>query len=148
MTHESGHRPTQRLVPRPVRGAMPDENLFEAADRAEHEATPGDLTSPADDSIDARFEAWIERNPQVLDLFIRLARDWKAAGQTRAGGKMFAEVLRYHSVIEGMQVQRDPEEAFKINNVYVSRLTRLAVQQAPDLEGLFLFRELTSLRSA
>lgn len=146
MARKSGHRPTQRLVARKSEGPH-DEVLWDYLPEVPDPASVPEGPH-RDATIDERFDAWITRNPQVLDLFIRLARDWKAAGQTRAGGKMFAEVLRYHSVIEGTVVARDDQEAFKINNVYVSRLTRLAVQTAPDLDGLFEFRELTSLRSA
>lgn len=127
---------------------MPEEDLWDHLAPPEPPAAEEVRALPEDATIDERFDAWINRNPQILDLFIRLARDWKAAGQTRCGGKMIAEVLRYHSVIEGTVVAHDDQEAFKINNVYVSRLTRLAVQTAPDLAGLFEFRELTSLRSA
>ena len=148
MSRRSSHRPTQRLVPRKAVGPH-DEVLWDYLEPEADEPEPGVPAPPhIAGTIDERFDAWIERNPNVLDLFIRLARDWKAAGQTRAGGKMFAEVLRYHSVIEGAVIARDPDEVFKLNNVYVSRLTRLAVQTAPDLDGLFRFRELTSLRSA
>lgn len=140
MTRRSGHRPAHRLVPRKPAGPMPDTNLWDHVpppDEAAPEARP-----PDEGTIDERFEAWINRNPQVLDLFIQLARDWKAAGQERCGGKMIAEVLRYHSGIRGDQ------DGYKLNNIYVSRLTRRAVETAPDLVGLFEFRELTSLRSA
>lgn len=145
MTRRSGHQPTHRLVRRKPEGPH-DEVLWDylPPEPEPEPARPAAVPEPPhhDASIDERFKAWIDRNPQVLDLFIRLARDWKAAGQTRCGGKMIAEVLRYHSGIAG------DEDGYRLNNVYISRLTRLAVQTAPDLDGLFEFRELISLRSA
>lgn len=141
MSCRSGHRPTRRLVPRKPVGPIPEENLWDYLPPPDDHVDPN-VQPPNDGTIDERFEKWINRNPQVLDLFIQLARDWKAAGQARCGGKMLAEVLRYHSGIRG------DEHGYKLNNVYISRLTRLAVQTAPDLDGLFEFRELTSLRSA
>ena len=133
MTRRSGHRPEQRLVPRKPRGPMPDTDLWAhlpEPDAATHSQPP------ARDSLDERFEAWITRNPQVLENFVRLAREAKDAGRDRIGAKMLAEVLRWRSYIDG------DEGGYKLNNVFVSRLVRLAVDRNPDLDGLFETRKL------
>lgn len=123
-THQSRHRPSHRLVQRPPRGPMPDHDLF---------AEP---TEP--DLIQERFDTWIEQNPRVLADFVDLAREARAAGRARAGAKQICEVLRWRAYL------RADTEGYALNNVFVSRLVRLAVEQNPDLEGLFEMRQLKS----
>lgn len=144
MTQRSGHRPTARLVPRPPRGAMPDEDLFQAADRREAEEETGQPQPPAGPkpvTIQERFDVWIAANPLVLDTFIRLAREAKARGKDRIGAKLLCEVIRWEMWINS-DVPEDDD--FKLNNVYTSRLSRLAVQAAPDIADMFQFRQLKS----
>ena len=140
----SGHTPTSRLVPRQPRQALPDEDLFEHADRMEAEAEHGQPTeppAPKPRTIQERFEVWINANPLVLDTFIRLAREAKARGKTRIGAKLICEVIRWEMSINS-DVPDDDE--FALNNVYVSRLARLAASRAPDIADMFKFRQLKS----
>lgn len=134
MARRSGHRPAERLVPRPARGVMPDQTFWEQLE-AEPVEVPEVLQKRLE-TIDERFEAWLAKNPAVLDNFVRLARQAKAAGRTKIGAKMIAEVLRWDSFIAG------DDDGYKLNNVYVSRLVRRAVEQHPDLVGLFEMRRL------
>lgn len=124
MTTRSGHVPTQRLVARPNRGPMPDTNLFA------HVREP--------ETIDERFEVWIGAHPEVLDDFIELALEARAAGHKRVGAKAICEVLRWRSFI------RRDDDGYKLNNVYVSRLVRRAIDRRPELDGMFEIRKLTS----
>lgn len=138
----SRHAPRERLVPRrPVRGVMPDENMFEQLARLDEQpVAPTLATKPA--TIDERFDIWIAANPEVLEGFVRLAQQAKDAGRTRIGAKLICEVLRWETLIRGDAEVFGDDAGFKLNNVYVSRLARLAVKQHPDLEDLFAFRRL------
>lgn len=138
MTARSGHRPTQRLVSRPSRGVMPEENLFEHQARVDAEQ-PAVTTRP--DKIQERFDIWIANNPQVLRDFIALARAARDRGKTRVGAKLICEVLRWETFING---DEPSDDGFKLNNIYTSRLARLAAQTAPDIAPMFEFRPLTS----
>lgn len=81
--------------------------------------------------LDARFRAWLDDNPHVLDEFVRLAREWKAAGHNRGSAALFAEVLRYQ---RGLTTTGDD---FRINNSWRAPLVREAERVAPDLAGFF-----------
>ena len=90
------------------------------------------------ETLDERFARWIEANPQVLDVFIERAEQYRSQGRRKIGAKRIVEDMRWD---ERLYVNGDP---FKINNVFVSRLARLAVAQRPHLAGFFEFRELQS----
>jgi len=111
---------------------MPDTDLFaHLADDVRSE--------PAKDlSIDGRYQVWLARNPEVLEEFVRLAREAKDRGMERIGAKTIAEVLRWSMFMKG------DVEGFKLNNVYVSRMARQAIAEHPELDGLFELRKLTS----
>ena len=90
----------------------------------------------ADPKADAVFMAFNACNPHVLDLFIRFAREAKAAGRKRIGAKMIAERIRWETTVATLDAD------YKINNNHVSRLARLAMQREPDLAGMFKTRAL------
>lgn len=92
------------------------------------------LVLEATSELDRRFRAWLDENPHVLDEFIRLAREWKAAGHRRGSAALFAEVLRYE---RGLTTTGD---TFKVNNSFRAPLVREVEKAAPDLEGFFAKR--------
>jgi hypothetical protein len=89
-------------------------------------------------SIDERFRQFHEKNPQVLDRLVKLAREAISVGKKRIGAKTLVEVARWHFWLE-----TDGDE-FKINNSFTSRYARLLVETHPEFEGLFETRELRS----
>lgn len=82
------------------------------------------------------FKQFIVENPKVYDEFVRLARQAKRAGMRRTGAKALVEVLRWNVAIK----TNDPD--FKINNTYVSHLSRMAMARERELEGVFEIRRL------
>lgn len=78
------------------------------------------------ETLDDRFDAWLSANPQVLSAFVALARQAPRAG------------LRWEYAIQ------TGGSEFKFDNRFTSRLARVAVDRAPDLAGLFEFRDLRS----
>lgn len=90
------------------------------------------------ESLDTQFERWLAANPHVLDAFISLARQARAAGCQRIGAKLIVERLRWEYLL---QTHNDD---FKLNNNYTSRLARLAADRCPELAAMFEFRELRS----
>lgn len=90
------------------------------------------------ETLDERFARWIEANPAVLEVFIERAEQYRSQGRKKIGAKRIVEDMRWD---ERLWTAGDP---FKINNVFVSRLARLAVSQRPHLAGFFEFRELQS----
>lgn len=81
------------------------------------------------DPNEVAFQRWIRRNRHVVDTFIRLAREWHAAGHDRCGIGMLTERVRWE---HGMRGARD-DAGFKINNNYRSRLARVILTECPDL---------------
>ena len=90
------------------------------------------------ETLDDKFKRWIEANPHVLRVFIRFALEMKRRGRERIGRQLIVERMRWE------WMGKTEEDDFKMNNSYTSRLSRLAVKECPELEGLFEFRELKS----
>lgn len=92
-------------------------------------------------TIQARFWRFHNRNPLVYDALVELARQGKDAGRRQLGMKMLFEVLRWNRIIEGLP---DAYEEYKLCNDYTSRYARLIMESEPDLDGLFVVRDLRS----
>jgi hypothetical protein len=84
------------------------------------------LDSPPSDTIQAHFERWLAENPAVYGLFLRAARELKAAGRRHYGAKALAEWIRHHT---GVVTTGEP---WKINNNYTSRLARKLLEDHPE----------------
>jgi hypothetical protein len=95
--------------------------------------------SRARPSIDERFEDFCQRNPEILQRLIELAREAKRRGYKTYSLKALWEVLRF---------QADPNFAgrYKLSNNYTSRYARLVMETAPDLRGFFETRDLKDER--
>lgn len=94
-------------------------------------ATPAGCTV----SIDARFAAFADSNPEILQTLITLARDAKSRGYKSYSLKALWEVLRYSS-------SPTASEKYKLPNEYTSRYARLVMNVAPDLTGFFVTKKL------
>jgi hypothetical protein len=75
---------------------------------------------------------------EVCDLFVKLAREAKAAHFRRFSADMILHRIRWYFTIEAKRT------GFKANNNWTSTLARWAMKAAPDLEGFFETRVLKS----
>lgn len=87
-----------------------------------------------------RFTAWSafhRDNPQVFEMFLRFARQAKAAGRERFGARLIWERLRWHSSIELRS-----DDPWRLNDHHVGYYSRLAMLLYPDeLGGVFERRD-------
>lgn len=79
--------------------------------------------------LQARFEEFHRRNPQVFEELVRLARGLVERGHQRFGMATLFEVLRWQS----MMATTDPSSSYKLNNSYRSRYARLMKDRHPEL---------------
>jgi hypothetical protein len=87
---------------------------------------------------DAAAAAFLDANPRVYDIIVRLARQAKRAGHTKCGMSMLFEVVRWEVFI----TTHDPSDpGFKINNNYRAWFARFVMACEPDLDGFFDVRE-------
>lgn len=87
----------------------------------------------------ARFDAWRvfhRDNPEIFRLFLRFARDAKAAGRERFGARVIGERIRWY-----VQVETQSRDGFKINDHFWPYYSRLAMLTEPELAGVFETRD-------
>jgi hypothetical protein len=85
-------------------------------------------------TIEQRFMEWFETpvGQEVYTQFVAIARRCVQAGHY-VGAKAIVEYIRFNVFLAADHGQ----EAYKINNVYVAHLARVAMRQHPDLAGCF-----------
>jgi hypothetical protein len=91
-------------------------------------------------TLQERFEAFHAQNPHIYQALVELARDAKAQGHTRVGGKALWERLRWR----GAECHG---RAYRLNNSFVAPLVRRIVANEPDLADLFELRARRRRRS-
>ncbi len=101
---------------------------------------PAIVLAPRTGSLNERFEAWCDANPQLVARFDELALDEVRRGHKRVGAKMLLEVIRFY-------YRRDHAvgDTFGVDNSYGSRLARRAAERYPELRDAF---ETRALRTA
>lgn len=92
----------------------------------------------SEQTIQERFEAWIDRHPDVYAEFKRIAEGLLTRNRRRYGAKAIMEVIRFHRAMSGA----DEQEPFKVNNIYSSRLARKLMEEDTRFIGFFETREL------
>lgn len=92
------------------------------------------------ETIEERFAAFHQANPNVYAALCRLARHAVGRGRKRVGMKMIFEVARWEVFLATTD-----DSAFKLNNNYTSRYARLIMNQEADLREVFETRELHRL---
>lgn len=126
---------------------MPDDvlDIFEQGDKPIPPAPPPPPFVPPKrkPTIDEKFELFHEAHPEVMAEFVRLARAAKSKGHKRIGGKMCAELIRWHFIID-REYDAENERTFALNNVVVSRYVRRIQQEHPELADMFETRKLLS----
>ena len=88
-------------------------------------------------TIQERFEKWAGDNEDIIQLFLKFAREAQDAGHKRYGIKAIVERVRWE-----VQIVKRHDRDFYINNSFTSRLARYLVKRDPQLYGLFEFRTL------
>jgi len=91
------------------------------------------------DTIQAAFEEFDRKHPEVMDELVSLALTAQRHGRHRIGMKHLFEVLRWQRMIRGLP---DNNEDFKLNNNYTSRYARQIMHRHPELRGVFELRGL------
>lgn len=89
-------------------------------------------------SIQAHFEDFHHKNPQVYLWLVRFAREAMRAGRQKVGMSLLYERLRWEVYLSTADHTTD----FKLANNYRSRYSRLIMEQEPDLEGFITTRGL------
>lgn len=90
-------------------------------------------------TIQERFEEWLDTDDGriVWRQFIARARALRDRGWKHYSHKAIIETIRYDR-----DIKVGPENGFKINDHYTSRIARRAMAAYPDLDGFFEVREL------
>jgi len=88
--------------------------------------------------LDRKFWDFHHNNPIVFNKLEKLAADAYKTGRKKIGIGMLFEVLRWYSMFE---VQG---EAYKLNNSYRSRYTRILIDAHPEYRSMFETRRIKS----
>jgi hypothetical protein len=102
--------------------------------------TPPHRLNHKREPIDTRFWRWIAKNPIIVELFLKFAREVRQAGLGRYSISALTERVRWE-----VNIAYSGRDEFKISNDYRSRLARLLMQMDPILEGFFELRPLRSI---
>jgi len=89
-------------------------------------------------SLDARFWAFHEQNPQVFAKLEELASQAFTRGRKKIGIGMIFEVLRWNSHMA------TTGDTYKLNNSYRSRYVRILIDKHPEYKDLFEVRRIHS----
>lgn len=86
----------------------------------------------ADDAtLEERFEAFHEANPQVFRLIVDKALRARRSGVRRWSMNGIFEVIRWETNVQSRG------DGWKLNNSYRALYARLAMEKEPELEGFF-----------
>jgi hypothetical protein len=99
-------------------------------------------TAPVD-PVQAKFEKYHAANPHVYAMFVKYANEVKAAGLEGYSIWAVANRVRWH-----YEFEVDTKDEFKISNNYLSRYSRLIMQNEPELAGFFDTKPLKSEMAA
>ena len=92
--------------------------------------------SGRDATIQERFEAFHQANPEIFCRLRDLALDRKRMGFRRWGVKAAWELLRYYGSTP------DTDEEWALPNDFTSRYSRKLMAEVPELQGFFECREI------
>lgn len=96
---------------------------------------PARANNPDGKDLRAEAAAWIERNPAVIEVFLRMARQKAARGKMFGIGQL-TEVVRWEC--------DDPSkygDDYKINNNHRAYIARHLIALDPSIERYITFRE-------
>ncbi len=104
---------------------------------------PAIVAAPRTGSLNERFDAFCDANPQLVARFDQLALDEVRRGHKRVGAKMLLEVLRWQH-----RAVHSDSDGWRVNNTWGARLARRAAQRHPELRDAFETRALRTRRAA
>ena len=90
------------------------------------------------------FRNWHGKHPEVYELLVRFAREWRRVRGDDAicGMKMLWERVRWEMSIK----KQDGEVwAYKCNNNHTAFYARKIMDENPDLDGIFELRQQTHI---
>lgn len=97
-------------------------------------------------SVEHAARAFHLANPAVLDAVIEIAREAKARGYRTWSINGVFEILRWSRKYTALRMRLGVKDgdSFALNNNFRAFYARLAMREAPDLEGFFVTRKLRS----
>ena len=84
-----------------------------------------------------RWWTFHTEHPEVAAYLLNQARLVLSSGRSEYSIKTLYNVARWH-----FQFERSPKEAYKLNDLYHSRYSRLLMAENDDMAGFFRLREL------
>lgn len=89
------------------------------------------------DTIQARFESFHRRHPEIYNQFESIALGLRNRGYKHYSADAILHVVRWHT-----NMNRTRDNGYKINNNFVSRYARLFQSKHPHLHDFFKTRTL------
>lgn len=99
----------------------------------------GTLFDERERTIRERYERWRGEHPDVYQEFVRIALDLRRRGFERYSADGIGHVLRWFVATSGKD-----DEGWKINNCFISRMAREAMDNHQELRTFFEVRRLKS----
>lgn len=90
------------------------------------------------DRIAADFGEYDEAHPEVYEAFKRFALQWKQSGRSRASARDVLARVRWETGVNAAYAERGE---FKVNNNYAAVMSRLLMEELPELRGMFVTRD-------
>lgn len=89
-------------------------------------------------TIDDRFGEWVAKNPHVVRLYLRFAREARSK-RAHYSVKAITERVRWE-----VNIHLTTEDEFRINDHFSAPMARLLINIDPSLRGLFALRKRTA----
>lgn len=96
----------------------------------------GRLTADARPELVAAYQGWAKANPHVVETFLSLAQQMKAAGRDRYSGWAIVAKMRWDHDLT------TKGDVFKIRNDFIGMMARHSVARDPSLEHFFEMRQM------
>ena len=84
---------------------------------------------------DRKFKNWLCHNPHIYRIFVNKSLALHHAGRSKYSARTICESIRWEQDI------KTAGDAFKINNNFIPRLARKAMEEYQELKGFFEVRE-------
>ena len=100
-------------------------------------------------SIQSAFEEFHALNPDIYEVFIKMAFDAIRKGKKKISAKLICNVIRWEVFMRTDEPtlfynKNNEPKRFKLNDAYTSRYARLFVRDYPRYKDYFEWRELRS----
>lgn len=99
--------------------------------------TEQSLFDPVGDTIASRFERFHAAHPEVYAMFVKFARQAKAAGRERFSADAILHRVRWETLVNPQK-----DESYRVNDHFSSRYARKLIQEDASFAGFFELRKL------